>query len=462
MPGAAGCVAAGGPDGQKGGFAETVAAETGGEVDRLIGAGAADGIDFEAVETAARRLALEAAGRAVAARLDADGSDAAGARLPCACGAHARYAGRRPKTFVTALGGMEISRAWYHCDACGHGFAPRDRDLGFGAGGLSPAVLRMVGRAAGEVSFAGAAVLLHELAGVNVDAKTVERHAEALGREIAADERERVVAGPAAARTLYLGLDGTGVPVRRAETEGRAGRQPDGSAKTREAKLVALWSAERTDGNGLPVRDPGSVTCSAAIESAATRDTDTEPAPFARRVVREAARRGFAAAERRVVLGDGAAWIWNLADEHFPGAVQIVDVYHAHEHLFDIAGAVYGHGSELALAWARQRRDELHAGAFDDLLAAVGAHAGNCEEARKGRAYFANNRRRMRYPEFRARGLCISTGVVEGACKTLVGSRLKRGGMHWSVNGADAILALRSCIVSNRFDDFWLRRAAAK
>ena len=427
-----------------------------------MGAGPAHGIDFEAVETAARRLALEVMGKAVAARLDADLSDAAGARLPCACGAQARYAGRRPRTFVTALGEMELLRAWYHCDACGRGFAPRDRELGFGDGRLSPAALRMVGRAAGEASFGRASSLLRELAGLNVDAKTVERRAEALGREIAADERERVAVEPDGAGTLYLGLDGTGVPVRRAETEGRAGKRPDGSAKTREAKLAALWSAERTDDDGLPARDPGSVTCSAAIESAATRDTDAEPAPFTRRVVREAARRGFGAAERRVVLGDGAAWIWNIADEHFPGAVQIVDIFHADEHLFDIAKAVYGHDGELSRAWARQRRGELHAGAFDDLLRAIGAHAGNCEEARKGRDYFVNNRRRMRYPEFRAAGLCISTGVVEGACKTLVGSRLKRGGMHWSVDGANAILALRSCMLSNRFDDFWQRRAAAK
>ena len=149
---------------------------------------------------------------------------------------------------------MGLERAWYHCDACGHGFAPRDRELGFGSGGLSPAVLRMVGRAAGEVSFSRAASLLHELAAVNVDAKTVERRAEALGREIAADERERVVAGPAAAHTLYLGLDGTGVPVRRAETEGRAGKQPDGSAKTREAKLVALWSAASAKGGAPAAR----------------------------------------------------------------------------------------------------------------------------------------------------------------------------------------------------------------
>ena len=322
---------------EKGGFAETVAAEVGGEVERLIGAGAADGIDFEAVGTAARRLALEVVGKAVAARLNADRSDGKGARRPCACGARARYAGRRPKTFTTALGGMELARAWYHCDGCGAGFAPRDRELGMEGTSLSPAALRMAGAAAARVSFAETSVLLRELAGLDIDAKSAERHAEALGRAVADDELAVVEREPSDARTLYLGLDGTGVPVRKEETDGRKGKQADGSARTREAKIVAVWSAEARDRDGRPVRDPGSATYSAAIETIASRDTDPDPAPFARRALREAARRGFHDAPRRVVLGDGAAWIWNWADEHAPGAIQIVDAWHAREHLFEAA-----------------------------------------------------------------------------------------------------------------------------
>ncbi|MCE2426170.1 MAG: ISKra4 family transposase [Pseudomonadales bacterium] len=447
---------------EKGGFAETVAAELGAEVERLIGAGPADGIDFEAVETAARRLALEVVGKALAARLNADRTDEKGSGQPCACGATARYAGRRPKTFTTALGELGLERAWYHCKRCGAGFAPRDRALGLEGTSLSAAALRMTGLAAARVSFGETSELLRELAGLDIDAKSAERHAEALGREVADDELAVVEPEPTDARTLYLGLDGTGVPVRKAETAGRKGKQPDGSARTREAKIVAVWSAETLDRDGHPVRDADSATYSAAIETVAGRDTDTAPSPFAARALREAGRRCFASAPRRVVLGDGAAWIWNWADEHAPGAIQIVDIFHAKQHLSEVAKAIYGAGTDLADRWGKTRRDELDQGRLDDILAALRAHADSCDDARKCIDYIDANRHRMRYPEFRGMGLCVATGVVEGGCKNIVGSRLKRGGMHWTVDGANAIVALRCAILSNRFDDFWERRACRK
>ena len=177
---------------------------------------------------------------------------------------------------------------------------------------MSLAALRMMGIAAARTSFAGASALLRELAGLTLAPKTVERHAEALGREIAGDECRIIEPEPCDAPTVYLGLDGTGVPARKTEVEGRCGKQPDGSAKTREAKLVVVWSAQTTDNDGRPVRDPGSATYNAAIESIATRDTDTEPAPFAQRILREAERRGFDNAPRQVVLGDGAPWMGSI------------------------------------------------------------------------------------------------------------------------------------------------------
>ena len=211
----------------------------------------------------------------------------------------------------------------------------------------------MVGVTAAELSFEKSSTLLRELAGLAVGARQVERHAEALGREIADDEREVVAPEPSGAATLYLGLDGTGVPVRKEETEGRPGKQADGTGRTREVKLSTVWSAEARDKEGRPVRDAGSVSHNAAIESIATRDTDREFAPFVRRVLREIERRGFLDAGRRVLLGDGAPWIWNFAEEHVPDAIQIVDVFHAKQHVFDVAKAVYGPGSDLAAVTVR-------------------------------------------------------------------------------------------------------------
>lgn len=363
------------------------------------------------------------------------------------------------------LGPLTLSRAYYHCESCGAGCYPRDRALGLQDGSLSPAVLRMVGRVGAMVSFEEGHQLLATLAGVDVSTKHVERAAEALGREIAADER-CVVAAPAVATavapTMYLGMDGTGVPVRKEELVNRPGKQPDGTGKTREVKLVTVWSAEGRDQEGKPVRDEGSISYSAAIESAATRDTDEQPAEFAQRVVREATRRGFEQAARRAVLGDGAVWIWNLADEHFPGAIQIVDLFHAKGHLWDVAKDIYGAGSDLAEQWAKARRDELDAGKIDDILAALGVHADANEEARKCVDYVTRNRRRMRYPKFRAQGLCVGSGVLEAGCKTAIGVRCKRAGMHWTVDGADAIIALRCCQLNGRFEDFWERRSDSR
>ena len=258
---------------------------------------------------------------------------------------------------------------------------------------------------------------------------------------------------------MYLGLDGTGLPVRSSETADRAGKQADGSAKTREAKLVVVWTAEsRHPQTGRPMRDPGSASYSAAIESAASHDTDPEPSPFARRVRRAAERRGFPQAERRVVLGDGALWIWKIAGEDYPGAIQIVDLFHAKQHLHDVSKALFHGDSERARLWADVRCDELDDGCLDDVLAVLRSHAGDCTEAAQCADYIEHNRARMQYADFRARGLCVASGIVESGCKSVLGTRLKRSGMHWTVQGANAIAALRCCHLSGLYEDFWAYR----
>ena len=251
--------------------------------------------------------------------------------------------------------------------------------------------------------------------------------------------------------TLYLGMDGTGLPMRGNEVQGRAGKQPDGSSKTREAKLCTVWSVQKRDHQGRPVRDAGSVTYTAAIESAATRDTDHRLSDFALRVEREAKRRHFDRARRQVVLGDGAK-------ELFPHAIQIVDRYHAKERLHELSKLIYTE-ADSAHQWAQQRCEELDAGDIDAILCALAPHTGSSAEAQKGSRYFQENRHRMRYALFRAQALCTSTGVLEAGCKNTIGARLKRSGMHWSVPGANAIMALRCARLSRRFENFWESRA---
>jgi hypothetical protein len=415
-------------------------------------------LDFEAVEMAARRQALRLAAHALEQRLNADTSDHGEPELPCRCGGSAQYHGRHEKTFESALGPLRLQRAYYHCERCQSGFCPRDRALGLELSSLTPGALRMTASAAALVSFEESSGLLHELAGVEVSPKQVERVAEALGAEIAVDERQPGEKTSPVAPTMYLGMDGTGVPMRAPEVAGRAGKQPDGSAKTREAKLVTIWTAELRDGEGKPVRDPGSITYSAAIESAATADTRSELSDFAARVEREATRRGFAEARRRVVLGDGSTWIWNTATELFPDATQILDRYHAKEHLSMVGKVILG-DSEAGRAWIQQRYEELDEGRLSFIVAALHPYASQHHEARDCIHYLWNNRRRMRYPQFHRQGLCTATGVVEAGCKVVIGIRIKRAGMHWTVKGANAIIALRCSKLSGRFEDFWERRS---
>jgi len=376
----------------------------------------------------------------------------------------ARYAGRREKTFTSALGPLQLQRAYYHCSGCGQGFCPRDRQLGIEDTSLTPAVTRMVAAVGAMLSFEEGSQLLQELAGLPINAKQVERAAEALGVQIAEDEKQDVLPTDEQPlpSTLYLGVDGTGVPMRPEELKGRCGKQPDGSAKTREVKLCTVWSAEARDTEDRPVRDQGSVSYTAAIESAATLDTDEVPAVFTQRVLREASRRRFTQAQRTVVMGDGAPWIWKIAQELFPNALQIVDRFHVKQTLSTVAKAVYGAASPQAHQWARRRHQELDTGRFPDLLRAVRRHADTCDEARKCFQYLHRNRDRMRYPQFEAQGLCTSTGVVEAGCKVVVGTRLKRAGMHWTIRGSNAIIALRCSRLSGRFQDFWERRADAR
>jgi hypothetical protein len=319
----------------------------------------------------------------------------------------------------------------------------------------------MIGHTAGVLSFSESGLMIKHLAGLRVGSKQVERAGEALGEEILRSEKAEVIEGNPCSATMYLGIDGTGCPMRKEETTGRAGKQLDGSSKTREVKLAVVFSAENRDTNGKPIRDEGSVSYNAAIESAATGDLDESLSDFAQRVERETWRRGFHQATRQVVIGDGAKWIWNIADELFPNAIQIIDLFHAKGTISNAAKEIFGAESEYGAQWAKTCRDELEAGKLDAIIGKLEGFSKTSKPARQCRDYLVNNRDRLNYPLFRKLGLSISSGIVESGCKHVIGARVKQSGMHWTVRGANDIIALRCFKLSNRFDTFMKQRKGA-
>jgi hypothetical protein len=357
------------------------------------------------------------------------------------------FAGYRDKSFDTVLGLVTVARAWYHCAECGHGLAPRDAELGVAGQSMSPGLAAMNDLAAAAGPFAGASRLLEELAGARLTVKRVERAAEASGADLAASGRER--AALTAARKLvplppsplpdklYAAIDGTGVPVTSRETAGRQGKGEDGRARTREVKLAVFFTQDKVDDDGYPVRDRASASVIATFEPAAT---------FGNLVKAEAIRRGADHVRQLTVLGDGAPWTWNIATAKFPEATQVVDLYHAREHLHSLTRSLEFMLLDRRDEWLAARLADLDYGDIDGIETAVRQYpleGVKKDEAEKELGYFLNNAPRMRYHWFRSRGLFVGSGVVEASCKTVIGQRLKQSGMHWTVNGADAIIALR-------------------
>jgi hypothetical protein len=415
-------------------------------------------------------LAAELAIRAAMVRLGASlleqllAADAGyrGPRVACGAGHAAGFVSYRAKTIDTVLGPVTVRRAWYHCAACHHGLAPRDGELGAAGASLSPGLRAMVARAAAAVPFATAGALLAELAGIGLTTKRIERSAEADGAAASAAidaqadaicSRQVMPLPPPAPLPdmLYIAVDGTGVPMVAAATKGRPGKGPDGQAHTREVKLACCFTQTSLDEEGNPVRDPGSSSYLATFGPAGR---------FGQLAAAEARRRGSARIRQLVVLGDGAAWIWNIAGELFPAATQIVDLYHAREHVHDLAALAARLLRKSHPTWLAERLEELDAGDIPALLAAGRAlkFIGSLARERDTQlGYFEVNAHRMRYAHFRDLGMFVGSGAVEAGCKAVIGQRLKLSGMRWNIPGATAIATLRCQEASNRWEEIWQR-----
>ncbi len=418
-------------------------------------------LDLEASETAIRASVQQVGGHVLQKLLNADDGGYRGSRIDCPKGHRAKFVEYRSKHLVTVLSPVEVERAYYHCTRCQQGVIPKDQELDIVDSSFSPGVRRMMGRVGAKEAFDEGRRDLEELAGVVVKTKAVERVSEAIGQDVERfSEAERRAAvsckleSIAAVDTLYIAMDGTGVPVVPHETEGRKGKDETGRAKTREAKLGCVFTQTTVDDQGRPLRDSQSTTYVGAIETAEQ---------FGPRIYAEAVRRGLKRAKRIVVLGDGAVWIWNIAEEHFHGAIQIVDLYHAREHLAELGKIIYGPASTKAKDWVAGRCEQLDEGNTTAVLKALNRLRPGDPAAQKAVeqaiTYFENNAERMRYARFRSQTLFVGSGVMEAGCKTIIGLRLKQSGMRWTVRGANAIIALRCSQLSGRWEEFWEARS---
>jgi hypothetical protein len=423
-------------------------------------------LDLEAIEMAVRSAVHRAGAAMLSELLTFEAPPTERRNLPCACGHQAQYQELRSKPVLTAVGKVKVSRPYFLCPHCHRGQFPADVELDIENTEFSPGVRRMQAVVGQQAPFDQGRQQMKLLADLEVTTKAVERTAEAIGTDIAQDQQQEiqqavqldlpiVVGEPVP--ILYVQMDGTGVPVVKKETEGRKGKTDGQPAHRREAKLGCVFTQTAWDEEGYAIRDPDSTTYTGAIETAEE---------FGKRLYVEAWKRGWSRAETKVVMGDGAEWIWNLAEQHFPGAVQIVDLYHARQHLWDLARKLYPNDEVAQKVWMKVHQTHLlDKGKIDKLVAALRSIPSTnrevLEKIRTEADYFARNAERMRYPKFRRQHLFVGSGVIEAGCKTVIGSRLKRSGMFWTVRGANAILALRCCHLNGRFEDYWEQRRAA-
>lgn len=397
----------------------------------------AEGLDLETAEGTVRAGVLAIGGRLLAAGLAARGTGKAGPRHTCACGGAAGCEGYRRKAVQTVVGWITLRRAYYACAACGQGHCPLDATLGLARDSLSPGVRRLAGRCGALLPFAEAAATLAATARIELSVSTLRQVTEAVGARheaaVAAAITTAWAEGLPAVETpaperLYVAMDG----VRILGTDGGG----------REVKVgVVVPVRPRAAGAAGEVRDPASYA--AGLEPAAV---------FGRRLALEAHRRGVEGAGAVAVLGDGAEWIWNLAAEHFPTAVQIVDWFHASERVWDLGRALWGDGTEQTAVWVAQQLEQLAQG--QALALAAAWHALPCRgEVAAVRdeqvTYFTNQAPRMAYARYRAAGWDIGSGMVESACKHLIGAREKGPGMRWSEPGAQAVAAVRVLLFNN-------------
>jgi hypothetical protein len=376
------------------------------------------------------------------------------------CQESARFVGYRPKTVQSLVGSFPLDRAYYHCRSCGTGTVPRDETLGLPRQALTPGAREVVCIAGAVDSFGESAdVVLKKLAGLRVSESTVERTSEAVGHDVG----QRLAAGEtfgagalwpwhkdAEGKTCaYVSLDLTGLGM----------QGPGGAAAEGRMAAVGMiynpvpedptrWSRPRVTAPRFQARYVAGLEGQASL---------AEP------MRKQAAQVGMDQAQRWIALSDAGAGVEDLLRVNF-GRVEavILDFCHVSEHLGDLARVLYPGDESTRKEWLEPWCRRLkHEGGQVVLEALRSVPADGRESVRKVHGevvgYFENHVHRMDYPTYQAKGWAIGSGPIESACKTVIGKRMKNGGMRWGEDGADGMCHLRALFASGeeQWDAYW-------
>lgn len=361
--------------------------------------------------------------------------------------------GRQSLVVQGIFGSFTLLRRYYYHPGKNKGHHPADAALGLEKG-YTPALARLIClEGADESSFEKGSRHLREVAGIEIDQRQIQRVVNRVGADADTWQKRESPPQPSDARVLYVSADATGVPMRPLELTGRKGKAADGIAKTRMVMLGCVFTQHQEDENGLPMRDHQSTTYLSGIES---------PSDFGIGLRREAIRRGLYDTKELVLLVDGATGLEKMGHDYFADAVQIVDLYHALEHLQIVMELLLGKANAQHLKRRRRHwKKLLLANALERILQQARKEAdvlGKEAEVEAALGYFVKNRDRMRYGTFREKGYFIGSGVIEAGCRSVIGQRCKQSGMFWSKSGAENILALRCINAGQNLDAYWKDR----
>jgi hypothetical protein len=363
---------------------------------------------------------------------------------------------REPLLIQGIFGSFLLRRDYYYHPGKAEGHFPADAALGL-EGAYTPALARLIClEGADESSYEKASSHLQETGGIAVSGRQIQRTVQRVGEAAVDWQKRESPPAPCAAPVMYVLADGTGVPMRRGELAGRRGKQSDGTAKTRQVYLGCVFTQHHRDEEGHPIRDWESITYVSSFD--AVDD-------FGIWLRREALRRGMGGAKKIVLLIDGAAGLEKLGHDYFPGELQIVDFYHALEHLETVLALLWDKADpEFKKHRRRWIKLLLKDGVGRIITAARRAAAGGAqaEAVEKALGYFERNQTRMQYGSFRHQGYFIGSGVIEAGCKAVIGARCKQSGMFWSRPGAEKVIALRCIQLSRRASAFWKDRLNAR